>query len=75
VRVQKIRVDEKLALFEDRWSPKTITAVNDCAVRLVKLSGPFVWYRHEAEDELFWVLRGRRGAHGRGAVALGTWVG
>jgi mannose-6-phosphate isomerase-like protein (cupin superfamily) len=33
--------------------------VNDVHVKLVKLRGEFVWHRHDAEDELFLVVRGR----------------
>ncbi len=49
----------KLALFDERWSPRLIAQVNDCAVKLVKLEGEFVWHRHVDEDELFLVLEGR----------------
>jgi len=54
-----INLSEKLALFDDLWSPKAIGAVNGMHVKLVKLAGEFVWHAHEAEDELFFVLRGR----------------
>ena len=56
--IQKVSLAEKLSLFDQQWSPKTVAAVNDCAVRLVKLSGEFVWHLHEREDELFYVLEG-----------------
>ena len=56
--MQKVNLDEKLALFADLWSPKAIGAVNDFHVKLVKLKGEFVWHSHEVEDELFLVLRG-----------------
>jgi len=55
----KINLAEKLALFDERWSPRVVGDVNDVQVKLVKLAGEFVWHRHEAEDELFLVLRGR----------------
>lgn len=32
--------------------------VNDSYVKLVKLKGEFVWHHHEAEDELFLVVKG-----------------
>jgi mannose-6-phosphate isomerase-like protein (cupin superfamily) len=56
--MQKINLAEKLALFQQFWSPKVIAAVNEFHVKLVKLKGEFVWHAHEAEDELFLVLRG-----------------
>jgi mannose-6-phosphate isomerase-like protein (cupin superfamily) len=55
----KIDPARKLALVREYWSPKAIGAVNECLVKVVKLRGEFVWHAHEAEDELFLVLRGR----------------
>jgi mannose-6-phosphate isomerase-like protein (cupin superfamily) len=57
--VRKVRLSEKLDLFQDLWSPKVVAAVNEFHVKLVKLEGEFVWHSHEAEDELFLGLRGR----------------
>ena len=57
-RMEKVNLAEKLALFQEHWSPKAVAAVNDFHVKLVKLRGEFVWHSHEAEDELFLVLRG-----------------
>ena len=57
--VQKVNLSEKLAQFQELWSPKAVGAVNDFHVKLVKLKGEFVWHSHEVEDELFLVLQGR----------------
>jgi len=57
--VQKVALSEKLAQFQELWSPKVVGAVNDFHVKLVKLRGEFVWHSHEVEDELFLVLHGR----------------
>ncbi|HEX6013425.1 MAG TPA: cupin domain-containing protein [Geminicoccaceae bacterium] len=45
--------------FAEHWSPRIAGDVNDCQVRLAKLLGEFVWHRHDAEDELFLVVKGR----------------
>ena len=58
--VDKINLGEKLGLFEERWSPKIVAELNDSYVKVVKLAGEFVWHRHENEDELFFVVSGRR---------------
>jgi mannose-6-phosphate isomerase-like protein (cupin superfamily) len=55
----KVNPTEKLRLFDDYWSPKIVGELNDSHVKLVKLKGEFVWHRHEAEDELFLVVKGR----------------
>ncbi len=57
--MDKVNLAQKLALFDERWSPKIVGEVNDCEVKLVKLQGEFVWHAHEREDELFLVLKGR----------------
>jgi mannose-6-phosphate isomerase-like protein (cupin superfamily) len=57
--VQKVNLSEKLAQFQEFWSPKVIGAINDFHVKLVKLRGEFVWHAHDKEDELFLVLKGR----------------
>lgn len=64
-----------LAAFErvtDYWSPKVVGRVNDQYVKVAKLKGEFVWHAHEAEDELFLVVRGRlRIEFEEGPVELG----
>ena len=57
--MQKVNLSEKLAQFQEFWSPKVIGAINDFHVKLVKLRGEFVWHAHDKEDELFLVLKGR----------------
>jgi mannose-6-phosphate isomerase-like protein (cupin superfamily) len=57
--MQKVNLAQKLAQFQDLWSPKAVGEVNDFHVKLVKLQGEFVWHSHDVEDELFLVLRGR----------------
>jgi mannose-6-phosphate isomerase-like protein (cupin superfamily) len=59
IAVQKINLSEKLALFDEQWSPKIIAELNGQQVKLAKLAGTFVWHHHEAEDELFLVVKGR----------------
>ena len=56
--IQKISLTEKLGSFHDYWSPKIVGELNDSFVKLVKLRGEFVWHHHEAEDELFLVVKG-----------------
>lgn len=55
----KIVLADKLALFDERWTPKIVGATNGQLVKLAKVEGDFVWHAHAAEDELFLVLRGR----------------
>jgi mannose-6-phosphate isomerase-like protein (cupin superfamily) len=57
--MEKVNLSEKFGLFAERWSPKIVGEINDEYDKLVKLEGEFVWHRHEAEDELFLVVKGR----------------
>jgi mannose-6-phosphate isomerase-like protein (cupin superfamily) len=57
--VEKVTLSQKLSLFQEYWSPKIVGEVNDSYVKVVKLKGEFDWHRHEYEDELFLVLKGR----------------
>ncbi len=57
--IEKINIGQKLALFNDHWSPKVVGEVNESAVKLVKLQGEFIWHHHEIEDEMFLVIKGR----------------
>ena len=59
MKPEKIDLTQKLSLFRDHWSPKIIAEVDDCAVKIAKFQGDFVWHRHELEDELFLVLKGQ----------------
>ena len=38
---------------------KLVETVDRYDVKLVKVEGDFVWHKHDAEDELFLVLKGR----------------
>jgi mannose-6-phosphate isomerase-like protein (cupin superfamily) len=54
-----VNLAAKFRLFHDLWSPKIVGELNDHYVKLTKVKGEFVWHRHEAEDELFLVVKGR----------------
>ena len=56
--MKKISLDEKFALFDERWRPKTIAALNGQEVKLVKVKGEFPWHHHANEDEFFMVWKG-----------------
>ena len=57
--IPKVNVSEKLALFHDHWSPRIVGELNGQHVKLVKFQGEFVWHKHDHEDELFLVVKGR----------------
>ena len=66
--VEKVRLEEKLALINAHWDPKVVGELNGQHVRLVKFQGEFVWHEHDNEDELFMVLNGSFNMQFRGHV-------
>ncbi len=58
-----INFSEKLAKFDDTWSPKVIAEMNDYQFKLVKIQGEFVWHQHSDTDEVFVVLNGEMTIH------------
>jgi mannose-6-phosphate isomerase-like protein (cupin superfamily) len=57
--MNKVNLAEKFAAIAEHWSPNVAGDINDFQVKLVKVKGEFVWHHHDAEDELFLVVRGR----------------
>jgi mannose-6-phosphate isomerase-like protein (cupin superfamily) len=57
--MDKVNLAQKFSLFQEYWSPKIAGEINDSYIKLGKFKGEFVWHHHEAEDELFLVVKGR----------------
>ena len=53
-----INLAEKLAVFSDYFSPRTVTQFNGHDVMVVKVKGEFVWHKHDDTDDFFLVLKG-----------------
>ena len=56
--ISKINLAEKFSLFNEHWQPRITGKLNDNYVKIAKLQGEFEWHYHEAEDELFLVIKG-----------------
>ena len=57
--MDKVNVAEKFSLFSEHWSPKIIAEVQGMDVKIAKIKGEFVWHKHDNEDELFFIIKGR----------------
>jgi mannose-6-phosphate isomerase-like protein (cupin superfamily) len=55
---EPIDLTAALASFEQLWSPRIVTSVNDYDVRIAKAAGEHVWHTHANTDEFFLVLSG-----------------
>ena len=56
--MEKINVERALERIHEHWKPHIAAEVNDFQVKLAKVKGEFEWHAHEAEDELFLVIKG-----------------
>ena len=56
--MKKINLQDKLALFDEHWTPKIVEELNDYQIKLVKIQDEFVWHEHADTDELFFVVEG-----------------
>lgn len=54
-----VNLSEKLAQFDEHWSPRTVSTFNGHDVMVVKVHGEFVWHHHDDTDDFFLVLTGR----------------
>ncbi len=54
-----VNLKAQLDGVEDLWSPRVVGQVNDQFVKVAKVKGELAWHKHDAEDELFLVLKGR----------------
>lgn len=57
--MNRINLKEKFSLFKEYWNPKIVGELNGQFVKLAKLKGEFVWHKHDDEDELFMVIKGK----------------
>jgi len=59
INMNKVNIDEKLSLFSEYWNPKIVGELNGQYVKLVKFKDEFVWHKHDSEDEMFYVIKGK----------------
>lgn len=57
--MEKVNLEKKFALFNEHWSPKIVGELNESYIKLAKIQGEFVWHKHDNEDEMFFVVKGR----------------
>lgn len=57
--MDKINLKQKFELFDEHWTPKIVGEANGQYVKLAKAKGDMVWHKHDKEDELFLVVKGK----------------
>jgi mannose-6-phosphate isomerase-like protein (cupin superfamily) len=58
-KIEKVNIQDKLRAFSDYWNPRIAGELNGQCVKLVKLTGEFIWHSHDHEDEMFMVISGQ----------------
>ena len=66
--MEKVNLAASFARFSETFSPRIVGELNGQHVKLVKADGEFVWHHHDAEDELFLVVKGRLAMHLRDRI-------
>ncbi|HMQ15678.1 MAG TPA: cupin domain-containing protein [Phycisphaerae bacterium] len=56
--IRKLNLAEAFERIPAPWQPHLAGVVNDCAVKLARFRGEFLWHQHEHEDEMFLVVKG-----------------
>jgi mannose-6-phosphate isomerase-like protein (cupin superfamily) len=56
---QPVNLQAALSSFDDIYSPRIVTRMNDYDVRIAHAKGEHVWHVHEDTDEFFLVLDGQ----------------
>lgn len=66
--MEKVNLSQQFDSISKYWSPRIVGELNGQHVKLAKFKGEFVWHHHEAEDEMFLVVKGRLALHLRDGV-------
>ena len=54
-----ISLEAACSALPELWSPRVLGQVNNHYIKVARVEGDFPWHTHEAEDEMFLVIRGR----------------
>ena len=54
-----VNLAQKLATFDEHWSPRTVSEFNGHDIMVVKVEGEFAWHSHPDTDDFFLVLKGQ----------------
>jgi mannose-6-phosphate isomerase-like protein (cupin superfamily) len=57
--LEPVNLTSALASFDEVYSPRIVTRVNDYDVRVAHVKGEHVWHVHEGTDEFFLILDGQ----------------
>lgn len=59
MKIKKFNLNKISGQLTKAWRPKDISTINDFVIRIAKFDGRYRWHKHDEEDELFLVFKGR----------------
>lgn len=57
--MEKVSIGRQMEKISAFWQPRIAGELNGQHIKLARLKGEFVMHRHESEDEMFLVLKGK----------------
>ena len=57
--MKKVNISEKFSKISEYYKPKLIGELNGQHVKIAKLKGEFIWHKHDDEDEMFLISKGK----------------
>ncbi|HEY6352707.1 MAG TPA: cupin domain-containing protein [Candidatus Angelobacter sp.] len=57
--VKAVNLQSAFQQLSEFWSPKVVSRVNDQYIKVAKIKGQLTWHKHNDEDELFQIVKGR----------------
>lgn len=59
MKIKRFSLNKISKQLKHAWKPKDIENVNDFVLRVAKFDGRYHWHKHDNEDELFIVFKGK----------------
>lgn len=57
--IKKFNLNKISKQFAEPWKPKNIETIDSFVLRAAKFYGEYHWHKHDNEDELFIVFKGK----------------
>ena len=57
--ITKFNLNEISEKITKPWSPENLETVNNYVIRIAKFDGKYHWHKHDKEDEIFLVFKGK----------------
>jgi mannose-6-phosphate isomerase-like protein (cupin superfamily) len=54
-----VNLKNKFGSLAEYWTPETFADIGNVFLKLVKVKGDYVWHKHEKEDKLYMVMKGK----------------